>query len=95
MSLKTLGRMSQGMSLELGCQSVVILTGAADPDAVIEFAYSIGAITDTASAPDAPPTLVVDFRYVSAKHSASDGAALYSEEDLRTLLDSDLNAAAS
>lgn len=94
MSPKTLvGQMSKGMSLQFGCASV-ILYGVLDPDTVITFAYMIGAITDEESAPDEPPTLVIDFRYTSDQHDADTGAALYSEEAFRSLLEHDLQATA-
>ena len=92
MLVKAARRMSQGMSLVLSCPSVILI-GPVDPDEVIEFAYSIGAITDAQSAPDEPPTLVIDFRYAGAQHPATDGAKLYSEEALREQLDRDLSVA--
>lgn len=95
MSPKTLtGRMSKGMSLQFNCASV-ILHGALDPDTVITFAYMVGAIADDEQAPDALPLLVIDFRYTGEQHDASTGAVLYQEETFRSLLERDLQAAAS
>ena len=92
MQVKTAGQMSQGISLQLCCPSV-ILTAPVDPEKVIEFAYSIKAITDEESALDEPPTLVIDFRYDGEGHGADEGAKLYAEAALRTQLDRDLSAA--
>ena len=86
--------MKQGWSAEYDC-ATVILTAPADPDKVITYAHSIGAVSDLECEGDEPTDLVIDFRYADEAMGRAAGPELYTEEAVRSQLEHDLADAAS
>lgn len=82
--------MKQGWSDDYGCASV-ILTAPVDPDKVVTYAHSIGAVYELATFKEDPPNLIIDFQYLDADA----GPHAYAEAAVRNQLERDLAAAAS